>query len=120
MVKTYARGISESGPFAGRLSTVIVAVVVVMMVAALGVIIWQKSTKPAVADYDGTIVDRWADTRETELGSRQRWFLLVENDGGARFTARVDANTYESARVGMRIKSRNGQIRLIASDKTPQ
>ena len=120
MIKTHVRAISESGPFAGRFSTVVVAVVVVAMGITLGVIIWQKSTKPAVTDYEGTIVNRWADMRETELGSRPRWVLLVENDSGARFTARVDANTYESARVGMRIKSRNGQIMLIASDNTPR
>ena len=120
MIKTHVRPISESGPFAGRFSTLVVAVVVVAMVAALGVVVWQQSTKPAVTDYEGTIIDRWADTRETELGSRPRWFLLVEMDSGARFTARVDGNTYESARVGMRIKNQKGQIELIASDKTPR
>ena len=108
-----------SGPFTGRLATVAVGVVVVTMLVALGLVIWQKSTRPAVTDYEGIIVDRWADNAETQIGSRPRWVLLVENDSGARFTARVDANTYESARVGMRIKSRSGQIVLVDADRSP-
>lgn len=89
MNRSEARSVSERAPFAGRLSTVIVAVVVVAMVATLVVIVWQKSRAP-LTDYDGIIVDRWSDTSETQIGSMPRFSVLVESDNGARFTVRVD------------------------------
>lgn len=65
------------------------------------------------ADYEGKIVDRWADYVETDEGSRPRFRLLVEESDGKRFPVRVEAIIYESARVGMRIKRRSGQVVLI-------
>ncbi len=77
------------------------------MVATLVLLVWQKSTQPShTADYEGRIVDRWADYAETQQGSRPRFSLLVESQDGKRFTVKVDPNVYESAKVGMRIKSR--------------
>ena len=84
------------------------------MLALLVLLVWQKSTQRLdAADYDGRIVDRWADYAESELGSRPRFRLLIESQNGKRFTVKVDANVYESAKVGMLIKSRSGQIVLI-------
>lgn len=65
------------------------------------------------SDYEGKIVDRWADYSNTTQGARPFFRLAVESNEGKRFTVRVDPNVYESARVGMRIKSRSGQVVLI-------
>jgi len=111
---------SQSRMSSERLYTAILAIIIVAMVGTLVVLVWQKSTTPALIDYEGTIVDRWADYAETQEGSRPRLNLVIESDSRKRVTVRVDANTYESARVGMRIKSQKGQIELIASDKSPR
>jgi hypothetical protein len=44
--------------------------------------------------------------------------LLVESQDHKRFTVKVDPNVYESAKVGMRIKSRAGQIVLIEPERS--
>jgi hypothetical protein len=67
------------------------------------------------SDYEGKIVDRWADYTASTQGSRPYFSLLIESSDGKRLTVRVDSNVYELARVGMRIKSRNGQVVLIDS-----
>lgn len=69
------------------------------------------------SDYEGKIVDRWADHSNTEQGGRPFFRLLVESNDGKRFTVRVEPTVYEAARVGMRIKSRSGQVVLIDTDQ---
>ena len=78
---------------------------------------WQHSNQKIRTDFDGTVVDRWADYSETQEGSRPRFRLLVESEDGERFPVKVDVSVYESARVGMRIKSRNGQLMLIDTEQ---
>jgi hypothetical protein len=89
------------------------------MVATLALVVWQKSTSPLDnGDYEGTIVDRWADYAESSQGSHPRLRLVVESQDGKRLTVNVDPNIYESARVGMRIRSQDGQIVLIDSERS--
>lgn len=96
-----------------RLTTVIVSGLVLAMAATLVLLVWQKSKQRANTDYEGRIVDRWIDYLETREGSRPRLRLLVETDDGKRTIVKVDPKIYESAKVGMRIKSRSGQVVLI-------
>ena len=104
--------------FKRKLSTSLLGLLVVATLLTFAVVIWQKSTQPVnTSDYDGTIVDRWADYTQSEQGSRPYFRLLVESNDGKRFTVRVDSNIYESAKVGMRIKSKDGQVVLIESDR---
>ncbi|HEY8205243.1 MAG TPA: hypothetical protein VIF81_10990 [Pyrinomonadaceae bacterium] len=96
------------------LSLLCFVVVMVLFVA------WQKWTNPAQPpDYEGRIVDRWADNSGAAEGYQPRLALVIESTDGRRFTVRVDPNVYESARVGMRIRSRSGQVVLIDSEKNP-
>ena len=103
----------------GVYSTAVVLSVLVVILLATLVVVWQKSTTPTQTDYEGTIVDRWADYAESDQGSRPRLALVVESPDRTRFTIRVDSNVYESAKVGMRIKSRSGQIVLIEPQQEP-
>jgi len=106
--------------FDAKLSTAVLSILIVAMLTTLAALVWQKSTQPVdTKDYDGRIVDRWADYAESDQGSRPRFRVLVESQDGKRFTVAVDANVYESAKVGMQIKSRAGQIVLIDSEKNP-
>ena len=124
MKKPQLRRNADRRLFEGRVSTIVTIAFVLAMVATLVLLVWQKSTQPShKADYEGRVLDRWADYAESEQGSRPRFNLLIESQDGKRFTVRVDPTVYESAQVGMRIKSRAGQIVLIdagrgiASDK---
>ncbi len=71
----------------------------------------------ANTDYEGKIVDRWAGYSEGQEGSRPYFRLRVETDDGKQFVINVNPDVYELARVGMRIKSRSGQIVLIESNR---
>lgn len=110
----------ESGPpiamLSERFTTAILAIVIVAMPGALILLIWKKSTTPVLTDYEGRSVERWADYAETSEGSRPRFNLHIEAEGGKRFTVRVNPTVYESAKIGMRVKSRNGQVVLIEPD----
>lgn len=98
----------------GRFSTVVISIIVIMMLAALALLVWNKSTVPVKSsDYEGVIVDRWADYAESQYGSRPRLALVIQSTEGKRIPVGVDPNVYESARVGMKIRSRSGQIVLI-------
>ena len=91
-----------------------------VMLGALLLFAWQRSTRSVDSgDYEGRIVDRWADYVESNEGSRPRFRLLVESQDGKRFPVKVEPTVYESARVGMRIKSRAGQVVLIDSESKP-
>ena len=105
--------------FKRKLSTSLLGLLVVATLLTFAVVIWQKSTQPVnTSDYDGTIVDLWADYTQSEQGSRPYFRLLVESNDGKRFSVKVDPNIYESARIGMHIKSRDGQVVLIDSERS--
>ena len=74
--------------------------------------------RATTGDFEGKIVDRWADYSSTSQGARPFFRLVVESSEGKRFTVKVDPNVYESARVGMKIKGRSGQVVLIDTDET--
>jgi len=97
-----------------KLLTVIVAGLVMVMVGTLALLVWQKgSQRVDTSDFDGRIVDRWAGYSESQTRGSEPYFRLsVEGDDGKRFTLKVDSGIYESAKVGMRIKRRAGEIVL--------
>ena len=105
--------------FEKKFPTIIIGLFVIATLLTFAVVIWQKSTQPVnTSDYDGTIVDLWADYTQSEQGSRPYFRLLVESNDGKRFSVKVDPNIYESARIGMHIKSRDGQVVLIDSERS--
>ena len=97
-------------------STVTWGIVIGAIFVSILFLAWRNFDQQTRTDFEGTIVERWADYSETQEGSRPRLRLLVESQDGKRFTVKVDANVYESAKVGMRIKSKSGQIELINSE----
>ncbi len=101
-----------------RFSTVFLSALVLAMAATLILLVWQKSTQRVNTDYQGRIVDRWGDYYESREGSRPRLRLVVETEDGKRVIVNVDPNVYESAKVGMRIKSRSGQVVLIDTEQS--
>src|SRR2546426_8496456 len=71
---------------AGKWAAVLAGVFVVAVLGALFFLVYSKRTAPT--DYEGTIVDRWADYAESEQGSHPRLRLVVESQDGKRFRSR--------------------------------
>ena len=101
----------------GKWATVSAGVIIAVVLSALFFFLYSRRVVPTNTDYEGTIVDRWADYAESDQGSKPRLRLVVETQDGKRLTVKVDPSVYESARVGMRIKSKAGQIVLIESSQ---
>ncbi len=78
---------------------------------------WQLANQQTRTDFEGTIVDRYADYAETQEGSRPAFRLTVESETHERFKVKVEPGIYESAKIGMRIKSKSGKIELIDSQQ---
>jgi hypothetical protein len=96
----------------------IVGFILVVTFALLLLLAWQRWSSPAKpGDYEGRIVDRWADNSGAAENYQPRLYLVIETTNGKRVTVEVEPAVYESARVGMRIKSRSGQAVLIDSDR---
>jgi hypothetical protein len=83
---------------------------------------WVYIGRVTSSDYEGKIVDRWADQAPSTQTTQPYFRLVVESSDGKRFTVKVDPNVYDSARVGMRIRSKNGQVVLIEpnADSRPE
>jgi len=89
----------------------------VLLAIFCGLFYFIYNRRAGNGDFEGRIVDRWAGYDESSQGARPYFRLRVESDDGKQFVVSVDANVYESARVGMRIKSRSGQVVLIESSQ---
>ena len=106
--------------FVGDKTLKIVVLSLLGVVVALLFAAWLNGTRSTQrGDYEGRIVDRWADTGGQAESYQPRLSLLIESNDGRRFTVRVDPMVYESARVGMRIRSRSGQVVLIDQSSPP-
>jgi hypothetical protein len=102
-----------------KINVVLLGGFLFLIVASFVILVWQKTNqRVGSGDYEGKIVDRWGEYSESTQGSRPHFILQVESPDGKRFTVKVDASVYESARVGMRIKSRAGQIVLVESEQS--
>jgi hypothetical protein len=122
MKKDKLRRSAERRVFRERALTVVAGVLILAALVTLILLFWQKgSQRVDTSDFDGRIVDRWADYRESATRGSQPYFrLTVAGDDGKQFTMKVDPSVYESAKVGMRIKRRAGQIVLIETElKSP-
>lgn len=118
MKKAQLRSDADRRLFKEKLTTVIVSAFVLAMAITLVLLVWQKSAQRVnTDDYEGRIVDRWGDYVESQQSSRPRLRLVVESEDGKRFIVKVDPSLYESAKVGMRIKSKSGKIELINSEQ---
>lgn len=100
----------------GNWKTAIAALVVVIGLCLVFYYVWGG--RATSTDYEGKIVDKWADYTASTQGSQPYFRLVVETGDGKRLTVKVDQNVYQSARVGMRIRSKDGQVVLIEEKTT--
>ena len=107
----------------GLRSHVLVAVWGVVILAGFIGILWlsyrvQRNMHPA--EYEGVVVEKWADYQETEQGSRPYFRLMLELENGQQLTIGVQRDLFNQARVGSRIRKTSEGIQLMhaATDKT--
>jgi hypothetical protein len=73
------------------------------------------------AQFEGRIVDKWADYGETELGSVPQFRLLVEGGNRNRFVVSVSPDIYERSKVGMKVRrTERGNIELMIDESQHQ
>src|SRR5688500_17212724 len=94
----------------------------VILAAFVGVLFFVYEVKRQMRpdDYDGKIIDKWAGYSHSEQGSFPYFRLLVEREGGQRSTLAVDPQTYNQAKVGMRIRKSRAGIRLSSLTANPR
>src|SRR5438093_836166 len=88
-----------------RASNVLWGFILAVLLISILVLAWQRFQKPAAAEYDGQIVNKWAGLSESDTGSHAYYKLLLEDNGGKRITVTVDNETYGRAEIGMRIRA---------------
>jgi hypothetical protein len=93
----------------------------VILAAFIGVLFFayqvQRQIRPP--EYEGKIIDKWAGYSHSEKGSFPYFSLLVETAGGQRSTVAVDQQTYDRAKVGMRIRKTKAGIELSSLTPSP-
>lgn len=99
--------IKERPQWPDKVGTVLVAVLVVAVAAAVFVSLRQRLTSTGLhrMDYEGRIVDKSATVTESETGSGVRHLLRVRAKDGEEFSVTVNGSLYERAQIGMWIKS---------------
>jgi hypothetical protein len=118
--RTENKGREISLPQLPGQSKLLPALGIITLVAVLGgflFLAWHNWSRPALTDYEGIIIDRWAAHNQSQEGSTPYFRLVIETEKGERTTVRVDVNTYDRAKVGMRITSRSGHVELAETPR---
>jgi hypothetical protein len=71
-----------------------------------------KSSQPR--EYEGRVIDKGARYRNSEIGSRPVFHLLVETRSGQRISVMVDRDLYYRVKVGTWIKKTDTGVELSA------
>lgn len=93
-------------------SNVLWGIAIGALLISIFLLAWQKSHQPVQIDYEGTIVERWANFYESETGSHVYYKLLVEDNSGKRVAVNLDYETYTRAQIGMHIRRSTKGIEL--------
>ena len=93
---------------------------VVILAAFAGVLFYayKVGSGKDPAEYEGTIVDKWAGYNESLIGSDPYFRLVVETGNGRRLTVSVNMEIYNTAKVGSRIKKSTRGIELFDAGNT--
>lgn len=99
----------------------------ILILAALALLfwfvyrVWAPPRGVYRAQFEGRIVDKWADYSETDQGSVPQFRLLVEGVDRNRFVVSVSPDIYERSKVGMKVRrTARGNIELMIDESQPQ
>ena len=76
--------------------------------------VWAPPRGVYRAQFEGRIVNKWADYAETDQGSVPQFRLLVEPEDRNRFVVSVSPDVYGRSKVGMKVRrTEHGNIELM-------
>lgn len=85
------------------------AILILVFVVGLLFVVYKAGSSLNPVEYEGRIVDKWAGYHHGDEGSTPYFRFMIETDNGQKLTVATDRDTYEQAKVGMRIrKTRTG------------
>jgi hypothetical protein len=79
----------------------------------------SANLRPQPSRYEGVVVDKSITLAETYRGSGKILRLNIRGRGGENFTAEVNYDTYDRARVGMWARNDGSGIELYATEPPP-
>lgn len=93
-------------------SSIFWGVVIVALAGGLLFAAYRAKLALNPIEYEGRIVDKWAGYSHSDEGSFPYFRLLLETENSQRVTVAVDQDTYDRAKVGMRIRKTQRGIEL--------
>lgn len=76
----------------------------------------SANTGPFRSEYEGRIIDKWADHSQSEQGSQPYFRLIIRSSDNQQFTVSVSSEIYDRAKVGMFVKKTVAGIEFIADE----
>jgi hypothetical protein len=76
----------------------------------------SATTGPFRTEYEGRIIDKWADHSQSEQGSQPYFRLIIRSSDNQQFTVSVSSEIYDRAKVGMFVKKTAAGIEFIADE----
>jgi len=97
-----------------KISIIIVLVLSVGLTAALATTCYQRSKLQGQyrRTYEGRVIDKYVNYRESELGTFTTKHIIVRNDAGEEFPVKVSDELYERAQIGNWIRRKETGIEL--------
>jgi hypothetical protein len=92
--------------------------ILVCITAVLWSVYFFRSTKtgPFRQEYEGQIVEKWADYSHSEQGSQPYFRLMVKGRDSQQFSVSVSSEIYDRAKVGMFVRKTDAGVELIANE----
>jgi|GEM_PF-2851200 hypothetical protein len=96
--------------------------ILICVTAVLWSVYMFRSTNPGPfrQEYEGQIVEKWADYSHSEQGSQPYFRLLVKGPDSQQFSVSVSSEIYDRARVGMFVRKTDAGVELLANEPTRQ
>ena len=93
--------------------------ILVCITAVLWSVYFFRSTKtgPFRQEYEGQIVEKWADYSHSEQGSQPYFRLMVKGRDSRQFSVSVSSEIYDRAKVGMFVRKTDAGVELIANEQ---
>jgi hypothetical protein len=76
----------------------------------------SAKTGPFRTEYEGRIIDKWADHTQSEQGSQPYFRLVIRSSDNQQFTVSVSSEIYDRSKVGMFVRKTDAGIEFIADE----
>ncbi|HEY6243398.1 MAG TPA: hypothetical protein VIX17_05605 [Pyrinomonadaceae bacterium] len=76
----------------------------------------SAKTGPFRTEYEGRIIDKWANHTQSEQGAQPYFRLVINGNDNQRFTVAVSSEIYDRAKVGMSVRKTDAGIEFITDE----